>query len=209
MFVVVPDKSVKKQSGISMMEVLITLLILSLGLLGVSSMQFVGSFNNKNALTRTQSVFVAQQMAERLRANKQISQVADGYVAPNDYFNQNNYNFATLSCAGTNSFNCFCLELPNSVPDCISNDCTPSEFAQFDAHEMSCAAVEANPEAEIFVRCDDKITTDIDACSAGSLHKILVRWPTTNWQSNQRIGNVACNDNGGSDFDCVSLEIIL
>ena len=164
---------------------------------------------DKNALTRTQSVFVAQQMAERLRANKHKSQVADGYVAPNDYFVQNNYNFASLACAGSNSFNCFCLELPAAVPDCIGSDCTAAEFARFDAHEMSCAAVEANPEAEIFVTCEDKNTTDIDACSAGSIHRILVRWPATSWQSNQRIGNVACNDSGTSAYDCVSLEIIL
>ncbi|MEM0909529.1 MAG: type IV pilus modification protein PilV [Pseudomonadota bacterium] len=209
MALVAPQKSVKNQTGVSMMEVLITLLILSLGLLGVSSMQFVGSFNNKNALTRTQSVFVAQQMAERLRANKHVSQVADGYVAPNDYFDQNNFNFTNLNCAGSNDFNCYCLELPATVPDCISNDCTPSEFAKFDAHEMSCAAVEANPESEIFVTCEDNTAGDVDSCSAGSIHRVMVRWPATNWQSNQRVGNVACNAEGTSSYDCVSLEIIL
>lgn len=58
-----------QSKGLGMIEVLVTLFILSVGLLGVASLQFIGSFANADALSRTQSVLVAQQMSERLRAS--------------------------------------------------------------------------------------------------------------------------------------------
>ncbi len=52
--------TVHHQKGVGMIEVLVTLFILSIGILGVASMQFVSSFSNSDALNRSQSVMVAQ-----------------------------------------------------------------------------------------------------------------------------------------------------
>ncbi len=200
----------KTQLGIGMVEVLITLFVLSVGLLGVASMQFISSFNNKSALARTQAVFVTQQTAELLRASMTLSSVTDGYVVDNAYFDQNNYNFANLSCnSSTSSFDCHCKALPESIPDCLSGECNTQEFAIFDAHKMSCATVASNPEAEIFVECDDNNVLDADACTAGSIHRIIVRWPETGWQGKSRVANSQCNSAGSSDYDCVALEVLL
>ena len=87
----------KQHRGIGMIEVLVTLFILSVGLLGVASLQFIGSFSNADALSRTQAVSVAQQMSERLRASAVSSTVGDGMIVNDDYFNANLYNFANLS----------------------------------------------------------------------------------------------------------------
>ncbi|MEM0909388.1 MAG: pilus assembly protein PilV [Pseudomonadota bacterium] len=200
----------KTQLGIGMVEVLITLFVLSVGLLGVASMQFISSFNNKNALARTQAVFVTQQMAELLRASMTLSSVTDGYVVDNAYFDQDNYNFTNLSCnTGASKFDCYCKALPVSIPDCLTDECNTAEFATFDAYKMSCAAVASNPDAEIFVDCADNNVLDADACTAGSIHRIIVRWPETGWQGKDRIANAQCNSAGNSDYDCVALEILL
>ena len=43
------------QQGVGMIEVLVTLFIVSVGLLGVAYLQIVGSFTNSEALSRSQS----------------------------------------------------------------------------------------------------------------------------------------------------------
>jgi type IV pilus assembly protein PilV len=198
----------KQQHGVGMIEVLITLFILSIGLLGVASMQFVGSFSNKDALSRTQAVMVAQQMSERLRASVVASQFTDGFVVSNEYFNAANYNFSGLPCAGGDLFQCHCTANPMvNVRDCRTNQCNADEVAQFDAYQMSCAVVESNPNATIAVTCDDSVVGDPDACTAGSIHSITISWPSVGWQDANRIANANCNVAGANDTDCVILQV--
>ena len=59
---------IRAQTGVGLIEILITLFILAVGLLGVAALQFTGSFANKDAISRTQAEMVAAQVAERLRA---------------------------------------------------------------------------------------------------------------------------------------------
>ena len=195
----------KHQRGIGMIEVLITLFILSIGLLGVASMQFVGSFSNADALSRTQAVMVAQQMSERLRASMTHSQITDGFVVDNEYYNPAHYNFSGLSCSGNNPFNCHCLARPASVPDCQGGQCTSAEIAEFDAYQISCAAVQSNPSATIALTCDDQIIGDGDDCSPGSVQTITVNWPSVGWQDANEVNNANCAANS----DCVVLRVVL
>jgi len=197
------------QKGVGMIEVLVTLFVLSVGLLGVASLQFVGSFSNKDALSRSHAVMVAQQMTERLRANIVPSSSSDGFVVSNEYFNPDNYNFTNLSCSGSDLFSCHCNSTPVSVPDCHTNVCTVDQSAQFDAYQMSCAAIEANPNTTIEVSCTDNNALDSEACSAGSVHQIMVSWPSVGWLDDNRIANSNCNANGGNDQDCVLLKVAL
>ncbi len=198
------------QQGVGLIEILITLVILAVGLLGVASLQFVGSFSNKEALARTNAVLVAQQMSERLRASSVVSNVTDGFVVNNTYFDSNAYNFASLSCtSGKPPYECFCLALPAGLADCESNQCTPAEIAAFDAHQMSCATVKENPNASISVTCDDLDNTDADACTAGSLHRIMITWPMKSWREQVKIANPKCNASNTANNDCVVVEVTL
>lgn len=201
-------RALKQQHGIGMIEVLITLFILAIGLLGVASLQFVGSFSNKDALARTQAVMVAQQMSERLRASMVTSQISDGFVVSNEYFNGDNYNFTGSTCTG-NPYQCNCLSIPTSVPNCQVNDCNANQVARFDAYQMSCAVVESNPNAIIELECDDNSLGDSDACTAGSVHTIRVSWPSVGWRDGNRVANQNCNTSGGSANDCVILQVVL
>jgi type IV pilus assembly protein PilV len=55
--------------GFSLLEVLITLLVLSIGLLGVAAMQAFSLKANQSANFRTQATALANMMAERMRAH--------------------------------------------------------------------------------------------------------------------------------------------
>lgn len=200
----------KHQCGVGMIEVLITLVILSVGLLGVASLQFVGSFANKEALARTQAVMVTQQMTERLRASTVASLITDGFVVNNNYFDDDIYNFNNLSCTGTTPpYECHCLTIPADIPNCQANECDAPDLAVFDAYQMSCSMVRENPNAIISLSCDDNDSTDTDACTAGSIHSIMVKWPTQSWSDNFKKANNNCNADDTSEYDCVVKEVTL
>lgn len=57
------------QSGLSMVEVLVTLLIVSVGLLGLAGMQLKALQYNHQAHLRTQATILASDMLDRMRAN--------------------------------------------------------------------------------------------------------------------------------------------
>lgn len=59
--------------GFTLLEVLIALLIFSLGLLGLAGLMVVSVKTNQSAYLRTQASFLAQSMADRMRGN--ISQI--------------------------------------------------------------------------------------------------------------------------------------
>jgi type IV pilus assembly protein PilV len=61
--------SVNKQSGFSLLEVLITVVILSIGLLGLAALQGIGLKNNTSAYHRSQATQLSYDIADRMRAN--------------------------------------------------------------------------------------------------------------------------------------------
>jgi type IV pilus assembly protein PilV len=210
----VKSKSIKlaanKQQGVGMIEVLVTLFILSVGLLGVAYLQFVGSFTNSEALSRSQSVLVAQQLTERLRANAVFAPLGKGLVVHNDYFDPDLYNFTGMTCESGLPHACYCLERPVSIPNCNDNVCTDAELAIFDAYEVSCSAVAANPEIEISLSCElDNNAADANACSVGSKHVVTLSWPVQNWQNIERTLNADCNVDETIPHDCVSVDVTL
>lgn len=206
----VNQTNLSSQLGVGMIEVLITLFILSIGLLGVASLQFVSAFSNADALNRTQSVIVSQQLAERMRASASMSLVGDGLVIDANYFDPDKYNFSTLSCVdGANPYQCFCLAMPAAVPDCTVNQCSAADLASYDAYEASCSAVITNPSAILEVDCADNNAADTEACSAGSRISILLSWPTENWQNIDRQLNADCNVDKTHPHDCVVVELVL
>jgi type IV pilus assembly protein PilV len=193
-----------------MVEILVTLFILTVGLLGVASLQFVSAFSNADALHRSQAVLVAQQFSERLRAAAEPSALGLGLVVNNQYFSQDAYNFAALSCdSGGTPYECFCLDVPANVPNCRQNQCSAAQFAQFDTYEVSCGVAAAAPNLSISLTCDDNNALDTDSCSSGSRHQIMIDWPVESWQNQKRILNTECNVDRATAYDCVTLDLTL
>ena len=58
-----------RTAGFSLIEVMVALLVLSIGLLGMAGLLVVAVKTNHSAYLRTQASFVAQSMADRMRAN--------------------------------------------------------------------------------------------------------------------------------------------
>ncbi|ACR11141.1 type IV pilus modification protein PilV [Teredinibacter turnerae] len=71
----------RAQGGFTLIEVIISFVVLAVGLLGVASMQKRGVESNHNAYLRTQAVSLANDMASRVRANT-AGMEAGNYNAP-------------------------------------------------------------------------------------------------------------------------------
>lgn len=199
----------RKQQGVGLIEILVTLLIMTVGLLGVAALQFTGSFANKDAINRTQAELVAQQVAERLRAAARPATQRDGIVVADTYFTTTNYNFSGLSCAGASPYRCHCLSLPAGIPDCEGAMCTEDDMAVYDGWALSCATVQTNPNMTLDVTCADNDGGDGDACSAGSRIQVTVKWPVNNSANQQYSLNERCSPNSDENNACVFKDITL
>lgn len=60
----------KPQSGFTLLEVLITMVVMALGLLGYAGLQMASLKNSASAYQRSQATILAYDMIDRMRANK-------------------------------------------------------------------------------------------------------------------------------------------
>ena len=73
--------SSRRGRGFSLIEVMIALLITSVGLLGLAALQVSAMKYNHNAYLRSQATFLAKDMAERMRANRSAALGGDYNIA--------------------------------------------------------------------------------------------------------------------------------
>jgi type IV pilus assembly protein PilV len=69
--------SARRQAGVSIVESLVALLVLSIGLLGIAGMFLDSVKNSRTALLRTQAVNAVSDMADRIRANSAAREAYD------------------------------------------------------------------------------------------------------------------------------------
>ena len=93
-----------------MTELLVAVLVVGVGALGVAGLQLASSKNIRGALEGTTAVVLAQDMAERLRANPQGA-------------------YAGVAYGST----------PPGFVDCLAASCTPREMASFDVAVWKCS----------------------------------------------------------------------
>ncbi|PKO33297.1 MAG: type IV pilus modification protein PilV [Betaproteobacteria bacterium HGW-Betaproteobacteria-7] len=74
------------QSGLSLIEVLVAIVVISFGLLGVASMQITGIKNNQSAYYRSTATFLGYDMLDRMRANKKAL-IAGSYDTGGSFVN--------------------------------------------------------------------------------------------------------------------------
>ncbi|MDX1654707.1 MAG: type IV pilus modification protein PilV [Candidatus Competibacteraceae bacterium] len=84
-----PGKPGRGEGGTSLLEVLITVMLLSIGLLGIAGVHSTGLKNVANANLRTQTSLLAYDILDRMRANRSAAQAGDyniaiGTAAPGD-----------------------------------------------------------------------------------------------------------------------------
>ena len=145
------------QSGSTLIEVLVTMLIVSFALLGVAGMQLTSVRTQQTAHLRDAAVNQVQMLAERIRSNSSVLGGAGvtAYLAANDYAN-----------AST---------IP-ADPACSANagTCTSAEAAQLDVREWRQNLARELPggRGSIF----SVATTAVPPVTATQARTIIVMW---------------------------------
>jgi len=112
------------EHGSSMIEVLITLLVFAIGMLGMATLQLNALQGTSDSAQRSQSTWILQDIAERIRANPQGS-VANYATAPN--------------CAALPAKRCADYYNPATGAKVNASACSASEMAAFDRWEAQCS----------------------------------------------------------------------
>lgn len=107
-------KAIKKQQGFSLIEVLVSLLILGVGMLGLGGLQVASIKGSENAHARNVANQLAFDVSDRMRANRAGSDAG---------FYEN-----SVSCT------------TGGIPNCRRRGvtCSPQERADFDTKEILC-----------------------------------------------------------------------
>lgn len=116
-----------RQQGFSLLEVLISVLIFSIGLLGVAALLVLSVRTNHSAYLRTQATFLAESMADRIRTNLGWIQEYNG-----------TYDASTTA---------------DDDGDC-SGPCTPKQLVERDKAQWSRQLVDQLPAASAKIDCD-------------------------------------------------------
>ncbi|MCY4015242.1 MAG: type IV pilus modification protein PilV [Gammaproteobacteria bacterium] len=95
--------------GFSLLELLVAVLVVAVGALGVAGLQLASIQNNRGAMQYSVTTSLATDLIERMRANPDADYGTDLGVAPPPFH------------------------------DCLANDCTARQLAQFDLAVWKCA----------------------------------------------------------------------
>lgn len=143
------------QSGFTMIEVLIAVLVLSIGLLGLAGLQAASLRNNHSAYLRSQATLLAYGIGDRMRANQ-------------------------AEVAGGTGYNMSAYSIPSAVPACNSGGCSPANMAQNDLYEWETTLARELPNGKGVVCLDsspDDGTPASPACSGGgNVYAIKIWW---------------------------------
>ena len=161
----------RKQTGSTLIEVLIALLVFTVGLQGIASMQYQSVKDNFDSTQRSHGVWSAQELINRIRAN------SAGREAGNYSFPKND------PCPGA-----------APVPYCAKTNtsaaaaCDEAQIADFDIWESICPTpnqsinqAHRDNKSQLFnpnltISCVDIDDTDGLDCSEGSSFTLTLEW---------------------------------
>lgn len=153
-----PEPGCMQAGGYSLLESLITMVVLVIGLLGLAKMGAVAMSHNHSAYLRSQAVLQAHDMTDRMYAN--AAGVHAGY-----------YN-AISAPAGAKPTP-YCLTSSSEAGDLANAVCSSQELAAFDAYQWNSANATLLPSG----------TGSVTGPDAHGRHKI-----TLFWSENERSG---------------------
>lgn len=158
-----------RQKGVGLIEVLIALVVVSIGVLGMASLQLTGMKHSSGSFNRAKALLYAQSMATRIRLNP-VSVAGDGV----DDYDYDNFDSTGFSCT-----------VP-PVPYCQARAgaatpaCNPEELATLDLFSVACGDV-VNGDADkgvIGTLPNGTLTVEcLNApCTPSSSYNITVSW---------------------------------
>lgn len=171
----------RSHRGVGLIEVLIALVVVSLGVLGVAGLQLTGMQHSAGGFNRSKATVYAEDMASRMRLNRPAFTAASGYP----------YDGHDSSAAG------YCAAFAGPVCDARDGTaaarCNATQLAAFDLFSVSCGVVGSDggngglagvsgqggqrgqhlPGGSLQVNCDG-------ACAPDSTWTISVSWSEGN-----------------------------
>lgn len=151
------------ERGFTLIEILVAMLILSIGLLGIASMQVQGMRNNQSAYLKSQASLLAYDIADRIRMNR--TRALAGDYTPFDTKGQ----------------------IP-ADPGCMdsANGCSAANHANSDLAEWSSringtvSGISMLPDAQGLISVD-----------AANVFTVSVNWQETQWDEDSNTNALA------------------
>ena len=103
-----------KQTGFTHIEVLVSVLVLAVGILGMSSLQISSLQNSSRSVLRTQAVYLSYEILDRIRANPE----------------------AAIAAIKTSAVT---MGAPTATNSCVGATCSQAQLFAFDLLEWKCA----------------------------------------------------------------------
>jgi type IV pilus assembly protein PilV len=177
---------IESSRGLTLIEVLITLFIFAIGLLGIAGMQAIAKKANFEAVQRTTATFLAYDIIERMRAN---SDTLDEYLVEG-------LGGGTQGAPGT---------------DCGAADCDTSALAVYDLYEWE-QAIDGTAEQSASGNAAGGLV-EPTACVSGpaagvaGVYTVAVAWRGSSALSNPTIDD--CGEGSGKYGDADEYRRIL
>lgn len=136
--------------GVGLIEVLVALLVISIGVLGMAGLQSRSLQHNQVAYVRSQAVIMANDMMDRIRANRSLAESTSSYVSSKSQH---------LADGCTEDY----------YPDtCETGSCSSAELAEYDLRQWKFQIACQLPEAEGSIA--------IENTSSGPLYRITLEF---------------------------------
>ena len=152
----------EKTRGDTLLEILITVVITSVALLGIAKLQISSLQSSSQAGLRSLATDLAASLAARMRANT---------VSDNNYI-------SAVAANCTVPIN-VCAMLPDGIRGDV-DDCSGTQVAIYDLWETRCSngVKTILPQGTLAVSCTDSNLADADLCSHNSQFNIAIAWTT-------------------------------
>lgn len=167
-----------QQQGTTLIEILISVFVLAIGLLGQAVLQTKAMQSTFDSSQRSQAMWLAQEIVERMRVN--VLGVERGHYtkALNKY---------KSSCEHSAQPAKLCSDHSNTSGKSSGVVCNTEELANFDSWELLCgydSQASSNTKDTISkltstMKCIDVDLSDSLPCSPGSDIKLKINWKTS------------------------------
>ena len=197
----------KNQLGISLIEILVTTLILGIGLLGVASLQIASVSSNQEGFFYSQATSIADEVASRIRSSKMAEMMPGSilthpaYIA--NYAEANEYTCGDLSTLAPSAPTLLCRADQGALPDagCSDGNNDLADIAAYDKWDICKIAQRTLPDGKVRV------------LSSGWRLSVVVDWePSRARDDLGQITNVntSCANAIGiaADRNCIITEIL-
>jgi type IV pilus assembly protein PilV len=164
----------ERQQGLTLIEVLITLLIMATGLMGLAALQVHTVKESVDTSRRSQGVWLVEELIARLRVNPAGAE-SGGYTTA--------ANKASLCTAGPAKH---CADyFSGSAKSSAAADCSADQMAEFDVWQVMCGydndgVISGNTDniniTAFDLDCADSDTTDTITCSPRSPFTVTLSW---------------------------------